>query len=153
MLNGCLMLCKAACCGPSQQLPGLVQLLLLFHVKQQAADNAMHINSGSIAIGRLHIHLYNASVLTMKYAHLVLNGWSFTIPAALQPTSLAPSPGWRGWVYVDHPASGTHLGGLAGVTLMHKHLQRVHPTAWQSAWSQKLCEVSVSLYTIIQPRL
>ena len=88
------MLCKAACCDPSQQLPGLVQLLSLSLIKQQAADNAMHASSGDIAIGKLHMHLCNASVLTMKYAHLALNGWLFTMPVALQPTVLAPSPGW-----------------------------------------------------------
>ena len=87
------MLCKAACCDPSQQLPGLVQLLSLFLAKQQAADNATHINSGSIAIGRLHMHLYNASVLTMKYAQLVPKIRLFTMPVASHPTSLVPSPG------------------------------------------------------------
>ena len=93
------MLCKAACCDPSQQLPGLVQLLLLFLMKQQAADNAMHINLDSIGIGKLHMHLYNASVLTMKYAHLAPNSWLFTIPVASQPTVLAPKPSWQDWVY------------------------------------------------------
>ena len=39
----------------------------------------MHINSGGIAIGKLHMHLYNALVLTMKSARLVLNGWLFTM--------------------------------------------------------------------------
>ena len=68
------------------------------------------------------MHLYNASVLTMKYAHLAPSRWLFTMPVALQLTSLAPSPDWRDWVYVDHPASEVHLGGLAGVTLMHMHL-------------------------------
>ena len=75
----------------SQQLPRLVQLLSLFLVKQQAADNATHTNSGDIAIGRLHMHLYNASVLTMKYAQLVLNRWLFMMPVASQLTFLAPS--------------------------------------------------------------
>ena len=88
------MFCKAACCDPSQQLPGLVQLLLLFLAKQQAADNAMHTNSGSIAIGKLHMHLYNASVLTMKSAHLVMNCWLFMMSIASQPAVLAPKPGW-----------------------------------------------------------
>ena len=87
------MLCKAACCDPSQQLPGLVQLLSLFLVKQQAAYNAMHTNSGGIAIRKLHKHLYNESVLTMKYAHLVLNSWLFTMSIASQPAVLAPKPG------------------------------------------------------------
>ena len=94
MLDCCLILCKAACCDPSQQLPGLVQLLLLFLAMQQAADNAMHTNSDGIAIGKLHMHLYNASVLTMKYAHLALNSWLFTMPIASQPTVLVPTPGW-----------------------------------------------------------
>ena len=98
-LDCCLMLCKAACCDPSQQLPGLVQLLSLFLAKQQAADNAMHTNSGGIAIGKLHMHLYNALVLTMKYARLVLNGWLFTMFIASQPAVLAPKPSWQDWVY------------------------------------------------------
>ena len=93
------MLCKTACCDPSQQLPGLVQLLSLFFVKQQAVDNAMHTSSGGITIGRLHMRLYNASALTMKYAHLAPNRWLFTMPVASQPTLLAPSPDWQDWVY------------------------------------------------------
>ena len=87
------MLCKAACCDLSQQLPGLVQLLLLFLAKQQAADNAVNTSSGGIAIGKLHMRLYNASVLTMKYAHLVLNSWLFMMSITSQPASLMPKPG------------------------------------------------------------
>ena len=93
------MHCKAACCDPSQQLPGLVQLLSLFLAKQQAADNAMHTNSGGIAIGKLHGHLYNAFALTMSSARLVLNGWLFTMSITLQPAVLAPKPGWQDFVY------------------------------------------------------
>ena len=117
MLNGCLMLCKAACCDPSQQLPGLVQLLSLFFTKQQAADNAMHTNSGDIAIGKLHMRLYNASVLTMKYAHLVLNSWRFTMPIvgmvsfgdrALDPASTQPRAWDRvHWTQLDQPKQWT----------------------------------------------
>ena len=93
-LDCCLILCKTACCDPSQRLPGLIQLLSLFLVKQQAADNAMHTNSGGIAIGKLHMRLYNASVLTMKYAHLVLNSWLFMMPVALQPIVLYITLRW-----------------------------------------------------------
>ena len=93
------MLCKVVCCDASQQLPGLVQLLLLFLAKQQAADNAMHTNSGGTAIGKLHMHLYNAFMLTMKSAHLVLNGWLFMMSIASQPAVLAPKPGWQDFVY------------------------------------------------------
>ena len=77
----------------------LVQLLSLVLAKQQAADNAMHTNSGGIAIGKLHMHLYNALALTMKSARLVLNGWLFTMFIASQPAVLAPKPSWQDWVY------------------------------------------------------
>ena len=33
------------------------------------------------------MHLYNASVLTMKYAHLALNNWLFMMPISSQPAS------------------------------------------------------------------
>ena len=94
-----LMLCKAAHCDLSQQLPGLVQLLWLFLAKQQAADSAMHTNSGSTAIGKLHMHLCNEFGPTMKFACLVLNGWLFTMSIASQPAVLTPKPGWQNWVY------------------------------------------------------
>ena len=93
------MLCKAACCDPSQQLPGLVQLLSLFLAKQQAADNEIHTNSGGTAIGKLHMHLYNTFGLTMNSACLVLNGWLFTMPIASRPAVLALKPGWQDFVY------------------------------------------------------
>ena len=100
------MLCKAACCDPSQQLTDLVQLLSLFLVKLQAADDAMHTKSGSIAIGKLHMYLYNAFALTMKSARLVLNGWLFMMSIASQPAFLAPKPGWQDCVY----GSGVNWG-------------------------------------------
>ena len=93
-LDWCPVLYKAACCDPSQQLSGLVQLLLLFLAKQQVANNATHTNLGGIAIGRLYMHLYNASVLTMKSVHLALDNWLFTMSIAPQPAVLAPIPGW-----------------------------------------------------------
>ena len=100
------MLCKAACCDPSQQLHGLVQLLLLFLAKQQAADNEMHTNSGGTAIGKLHMHLYNAFVLTMKSARLVLNDWLFTMSIASQLAVFMSKPGWQNWLY----GSGVNWG-------------------------------------------
>ena len=45
------------------------------------------------------MHLYNASVLTMKYLHLALKRWLFMMLVALQPTFLAPSPDWQDRVY------------------------------------------------------
>ena len=94
-----LMHCKAACCDPSQQLPSLAQLLLLLLAKQQAADNATHTNSGGTAMGKLHMHLYNVFVLTMKSTHLGLNCWLFTMFLASQSAVLAPKTGRQNWVY------------------------------------------------------
>ena len=64
-----------------------------FLVKQQAADNAIHTTSGGTAIGKLHMHVYNTFVLTMKSAHLVVNGWLFTMSILSQPAVLAQKPG------------------------------------------------------------
>ena len=49
--------------------------------------------------------------------------------------------------FVGHPASGAHLGVLAGFIHTHMHLQLAHRTTRQSAWSQKLTHAARKVQT------